>query len=601
MCKKKIIAVDYINLYTLASVVRCKPIKVIYLYDHAFLQKYYLYFLNLIVPNIYKINKSKINNKKSSSLYLKTTNKKQKIIKSNFDSSNKLKNFIFGYYYYQNIHPIVELKYMLESIEVDYIYINYRNYLRRLHVQDSFYKKIKYYFLPSFVHKKHKNFFYLYRWRYFYKKRVVINSIGLLIKTIFKYSIHLSNIERTDLISYTSNNKNKNSRADFFLKKDGFKYVTINPINLQVRDNKQNRHLYSLKFGRIYKSIFNILKNYKDVTKDENISMGLFIHILSLTKKIFFLKLLLNRTKAKVLYVSNAGCEISFLLEIIGHNSKDVVSVSSTRSLGYFPELFAVSDKRSDVFFSWGDYHRDLCLSHNADKINIISVGYLLDYSIDVMTKNTRKVIRLDKKYKIISVYDNVAAADGFLTYSEYNNFFCGLVHFMRANSNYKCIIKSKRLTSRRFLDKNISSDINDFGDRVLYLDGYSDIGPAMISDVVYGISMNTLSNMASLWGKKVFIYDENRTVNEKYLSKNVTVVNCIDDLMHKFNSTDFYDSSEECVSKIDPFCDGLAQERIAEYIEYLINFSSVEKNKRIKIANQKYSDKYGNNMVFHV
>ena len=217
------------------------------------------------------------------------------------------------------------------------------------------------------------------------------------------------------------------------------------------------------------------------------------------------------------------------------------------------------------------------------------------------MTKNTRKVIRLDKKYKIISVYDNVAAADGFLTYSEYNNFFCGLVHFMRANSNYKCIIKCKRLTSRRFLDKNISSDINDFGDRVLYLDGYSDIGPAMISDVVYGISMNTLSNMASLWGKKVFIYDENRTVNEKYLSKNVTVVNCIDDLMHKFNSTDFYDSSEECVSKIDPFCDGLAQERIAEYIEYLINFSSVEKNKRIKIANQKYSDKYGNNMVFHV
>ena len=50
--------------------------------------------------------------------------------------------------------------------------------------------------------------------------------------------------------------------------------------------------------------------------------------------------------------------------------------------------------------------------------------------------------------------------------------------------------------------------------------------------------------------------------------------------------------------SFIDPFVDGNAQHRIAEYIQLLLSSKSQSKSSMIRDTNNIYKDKYGDEMV---
>ena len=99
-------------------------------------------------------------------------------------------------------------------------------------------------------------------------------------------------------------------------------------------------------------------------------------------------------------------------------------------------------------------------------------------------------------------------------------------------------------------------------------------------------------------WGNKTIFYDESSFIDKNEISDNGLIITNYDELIPSLKALDKDSCLIDKDSCIDPFVDGNAQNRIAEYIQLLI--SSVEKSKSIMIreSNIIYKRRYGNDKV---
>ena len=106
--KSREILVDYLNLYTVIYIVFFRYTSISLIYKHKFLNNFYLYFL---IKLDIKIKYLKI--KYSSSDYKQYRDiavQKDYLTSKKFISNNFIGNYIYKSYFYERIHPLVELE-----------------------------------------------------------------------------------------------------------------------------------------------------------------------------------------------------------------------------------------------------------------------------------------------------------------------------------------------------------------------------------------------------------------------------------------------------------------------------------------------------------
>ena len=302
----------------------------------------------------------------------------------------------------------------------------------------------------------------------------------------------------------------------------------------------------------------------------------------------------------KIIFTCAEGAPIINILNILGYESNDVISLCSMWSLGYMPEFKNELYKGCDIFFSWGDLHDDSYLKCKSPFNSIVQTGYIGDYAINHMKKNHVDITQKlqTKDLKIIAVYDNVAFNDYLITYKQLHNFYKGVLSLLKEGS-FACIIKTKRKGSLyKDIDNNLLNEILGYKDRVMITDEKADLSPAFQSDLVYAFHQNSLGSVASVWGVKTVIYDESSFIDKKNISKNTRVINSYDELIPTIRLLDQFTSGIDRDSSIDPFVDGNAQLRISEYIQTLLNSQEKSKSIMIKKVNQIYKKSYGADKV---
>lgn len=600
------IAVDYLNIYTLFFIVVYKYKVVHILYKHKYLNRIYesiLKFLkkeiiyeNLTYPsdNIYIIKKIQI--------------EKELLINRNFIDNNLIRKYMYQKFYFDNIHSIVELKILLENKKLDRILINYPNYISCLTKKSSFYSKFKYYTLPSFVYINNRVHF----WRntYFYKNRFIIKSLIRVVSIIVNLRFSLKNYSQYDVLTYVKSKehlKKSGEQSNYmndldWIKNSSLKCLKLDPLTLYLINENDKSHLFTLKPQELITYIGSLFEIFKTIFLKNNTHILMLPYIFDNIKKIYFINKIIKNQEVKIIYTCYEGGSFANILNIIGYTSKKTISMNTTWSLTYFPVFSGGAYKNCDIFFAWGDYHRYLYLDSGSVYRSIVTTGYLGGYAIPYMKAKTKKILKKyeNKNYKLFAVYDNVVGDDGHITYIQLNDFYRGVLELLKRD-DYACIIKSKKDTLYKYLNKDLLYDINIYSEKIIFQNEHADLGPALLADFVYAFSMNSLGSIASTFGKETFLYDGNKIVHEnnKYLSKNVHIVCSSIDFIKKLDSYNNSIGYIDNYSGIDPFADENAQKRILEYVNLILISKSENKIDKIIEANDIYMLNYGQDKSF--
>ena len=603
--KNKSILVDYLNFYTILFIVFGKYSCVYLIYRHKFLNSIYDYFLRFLNVEItyLEINYSSSNYEE----YRQVSIEKDDISDLVYSGQDLLKNYLFKKYFYERIHPIVELKVFFGNLTIDRVLMNYDDYFY-LVKKEGFYKKVKYYNFPLLCN--FKSGYYDFSDVYLKKTKFLFRTYVLTLIKIFRFNFSFSSREPlTFNLLVASPCKNALFKDSFInnslhafdeLKLD---YAIIDPISLVIYTNERQKinHLYSVNFFQIFKVIKGIYKIYKELSTKRKVSLSFFIHLIEKSKDIFFLNKIINDLDVKVVFTCYEGSPIINLLNIIGYRSSKVFSLGATWSYGYMPHFLNELYKCCDIFFTWGDRQNINYIECKSPFRSLVNVGYIGDYAINFMKNKPDDEIEKLKNcgYKVIAVYDNVPSRDHFLTFTQFNNFYRGVLSLLREGS-FACVIKTKRLSLLfSTLDKNLLDDILSFGEKVIINTEIADLSPALKSDFTYAFNLSSLGTIASIWGKKTFFYDESGFVNESMFSKkNGQIITNFNDLVPCLKALDEVSEIVDKNSSVDPFVDGNAQFRITEYIQLILSLTGKSKQSIIEEVNIIYRKKYGNDTV---
>ena len=603
--KNKTILVDYLNFYTIFYIIFGKYSSVYLIYRHKFLNNIYVYFLRLLNVEItyQEINYSST----KSNEYRQVSIEKDYISSLVFSGQDLLKNYLYKRYFYERIHPIVELKVFFGSLSIDRVLMNYGDYFY-LFKKEGFYKKVKYYSLPLLCNVKSGK--YEFNSVYLKKIRFLFRAYVFSLVKIFRFNFSFSSREPlTFNLLVASPCKNALFKDSFInnslhaideLKLD---YAIIDPISLVIYTNERQKinHLYSVNFFQIFKAIKGIYKIYKELSTKRKLSFSFFLHLIEKSKDIFFINKAMSELDVKVVFTCYEGSPIINLLNLVGYRSDKVFSMGLTWSLGHTPNFIHELYKCCDIFFTWGKRQNFHYIECKSPFRSLVTVGYIGDYAINFMKNRPDNEIEKLKNcgYKVIAVYDNAPALDCFLTYREFNNFYRGVLSLLREGS-FACVIKTKRMnTLVKQLDKNLMDDILSFGEKVIITTERADLSPALKSDFIYALNLSSLGSIASIWGKKTFFYDETGFVNEGMISnKNAKIITNFEDVVPCLKALDKVSEVVDKSSTVDPFVDGNAQFRMTEYIQIILSLTGKSKPSIIEEANIIYKGKYGNDKV---
>ena len=326
----KSILIDYLNFYTILYIIFNKY-KVVYIFSkHIFLENFYrrlLGFFDISLKNL-SINYSSKDTSKYSEIV------KEKIVLSDqFCFDNKLlTDFLYKSFFYQRIHPVVELKVFFGNINFDKILINYADYFYLLENKEGFYKKIKYYRLPLLTSSEGK--YFIYRSIYFDQMKFFVRSYFYSFFKILKFSFTTKKIFDAEIL--IASDKKKSFEYDNFheFKISNVDYNVFDPTCLTLYSKKNQNHLYTIQSKDFIKTIQEIFKIQKSFLGNRKVKLSLYLYLLENAKNIFFLKKILTKTKVKIIYCSYEGSILVDLLSILGYTSTNLISLRSTWSLG---------------------------------------------------------------------------------------------------------------------------------------------------------------------------------------------------------------------------------------------------------------------------
>ena len=594
--KNKSILVDYLNFYTTIYIILFQYKTIYLLNKHNFLNGLYFSFLKLFKTDISYLNI--LYPSSNFDHYQNISNEKDFLTDQDFLTHSLLHNYLYKKYFYERIHPIVEMKVFVGDLKFDRVLINYSDFFYLLK-KEGFYKKVRYYSLPLFA-SYHSEF----AWNKVYSRRLyfIARTYFVSVLKILRFSLVIKSPHLSNVLIASKFKSSFITDSFYAFDKSHINYMVIEPdtLNIFSSQGKKISHLYAIKFSEIFKTVKGIYKVYSEFSIKSSRKMSLNLHILEQAKNIFFLKQVIHNSKVKLIYTCYEGSPIINILNLLGYESDNVISLSSMWSLGYMPEFLHELYKGCDIFFPWGEKQSMNYLKCKSPFRSLVKVGYLGDYAVKfMMNKPEENIQRLKNSgYKVVAVYDNVAFEDYLVTRSQLHNFYKGVLNLLQEES-YACVIKIKyKNLLYQYVDKNLVDKILSYSGKVIFISEKSDLTPAFKSDFVYAFHQSSLGSIASIWGKKTIFYDESSFIDKNDNSTNSYIITNCDQLIPCLKALDKDSSKIDRASYIDPFVDGNAQNRIVSYINALLSSKEKSKLDIIREANSMFKKEYGNDKI---
>lgn len=306
-------------------------------------------------------------------------------------------------------------------------------------------------------------------------------------------------------------------------------------------------------------------------------------------------------------------------------NFLNSISIGKERSIlnEKYPQGF-LSYYPNDIFFTWGNRSlKNYLNSYNLKRNIIISGHATMSKKLHHIKSNDLELNNFKKNYKNkLLIIDNMHSFNKSLSgqniYTPFmENFLEFFIKLVKEDKNYAVLYKIKDKKSiTNFQNYNLHDQIKSISDRFIILDDPVNTDPYMFAqfcDLSISINVHLSTSIIenAICGYKSIHYDFMNT--EKYefelykFGKNKIIFNNFDtfknELLKYFSNnsidTDF-GNWKKTINKFDPFCDFLGNERIREYITDLKNFYDKNNNKNlsIKLANNNYVKKYGNDKI---
>lgn len=264
-----------------------------------------------------------------------------------------------------------------------------------------------------------------------------------------------------------------------------------------------------------------------------------------------------------------------------------------------------------DTFFVWGKrYEKGLSGEHSGIG-NFIQTGYIFDYTFNNLkdkSKSLKDALRKHSVSYIIGVFDEFIggcfAAPQLKCYK-------AILAYAQGHPDIGILIKPKREANERQLRSSVETaeliaDLEKQG-RIMILDNRkypAEVGQA--SDIVIGLTPDSTAGLeCALAGIPMVVYDIYSMKFHPYYEWGYNKV-IFDDIQHllellnankeKPGSIPKFADWSTVLDTVDPFRDGLANQRIGTYIKTLLSKfdEGSSKEEAINAANRVYADRFG-------
>jgi hypothetical protein len=611
--KKKVI-IDYLNLTSVFYIIkndRHSDVIVLMKSESKFLELLFIKILNFLQIS-YKFEEmifAKLP-QNPTSIVLKKNERLAKQISEKFYSNSSLKidnvfNFTIDESIYYSLWRLVSLEVYasLYYKDINKIYISaplniflLRKYFKSECIYESLIE-VSFYSAIGRI----KDYGYAFR-----KKKYPLSFLGerisrvlYFLRIIFLLSVSFKkNNHQIDALLFSHDQKKYKwlgvySITDYL----NFKFRVVLPDNIvgNGKDKFKANSVNWKKIGSYYVHMFIGVKKFSWAFK---VSLDLFNDLLIAWKYSFFIKNLYKTNNVKLVFA--AGFESVFFRAAIAiaSDSKEMISLDSTSSLGEYPtESCGSWRKFTDRFFVWGRWHYDLAKASKDNSSGYIISGYLYDDRISIMHqegKLFKKEHTLQYKH-IITIFDTTIDQD---------HSFSGDVIFRYIDSildlakefNALVVLKTKKNNSG--YEKLIQSHENV---QIIIHDEYGSLVSSLVSDLVIGLSASTPAAISSTYGKNVIFYDPSNVVWSKWIDHSLpTVIHTLDELKIIARRVLLNPQDQETfnLNSLDPFADGKSQYRIANYMNNVFDNLYLGKNIALDLADENYMKEWGDDKV---
>jgi len=404
---------------------------------------------------------------------------------------------------------------------------------------------------------------------------------------------------------------NKSNSAIYFIHNESDQeYINANKLlDKKNSDFMSVYHDYTYDNGKQYGKLGVLGSNYFEYLECMLCGVQIFRNLIEFNPVVFYsligcwrdlylLKKIYHYCNIKYVY-SHYESNIAHMALASAKDDDQIASFAAVWSGGYFPSDMAVTQhKYSDRFFIWGDWHRELFEASSDQSDKYVEVGYIGDHEISAMIdpEKTVEVVQKNNYNKIIALYDTSMFHDLFFCEKALLSILDVLLE-LAVMSNYLIILKTKHKTNVLIKNK-----LKRYRKHLVINDKKGDLSPALISDLVIGISLSTPVMLAASYGKNILLYDNadigwsrfedmfgrdlivnNEIELEESVKKRLKTEHCLPNNVSRYNTG--IDTS-------------VAQKKMSDYIGWYVSSSGKNKYASLRYADNKYMKKYMNHKV---
>jgi hypothetical protein len=274
-----------------------------------------------------------------------------------------------------------------------------------------------------------------------------------------------------------------------------------------------------------------------------------------------------------------------------------------------------------DVYFSWGPYYKEVFQALPSLTEYLIYCGYIYDSTFSPGRDRAlahRKALSEQNVDFVITYFDEQYSKDGCYAKSSLEGLYSLLFSELISDTRLGLIIKRKRDASFSRLDNagvdSLFRQALRSGRCVVFSEGQFPNEAAQASDLAIGLGVfNTAALEAYLSGVPFMTFDSCNMKSHPYYNSGYNKIvfddfNCLIRAVREARKAcggpflRGLSVDSDLISRIDPFRDGRASERVGAYLKYLLDgFTRGEgRYTALSNANKTYSEKFGTDKVLN-
>ncbi len=513
-------------------------------------------------------------------------------------------------FFVDHIGKMVEIKAILEKLDqlenASAIFLNYPNLLKRLKPNDPGYKKFIFYQCkeePDYEFERYSRRFNhpeLEREpaRILRKCFDIARSIQVVSGKAFKE--RLRPFRGVSVLHISEPPELRKSETDFLQWVPG-SHCHFDPRNSTVNVQGFSAPFYILdRRGLVAYTAFLFFQFIRIQCKYANSWLS-FPTTVAMLKDWFFIRTWYNRLEPKFFFALFDVSSI-YVFFYLARKSPAMVSMASTWSLPGFHEYGLVYNYGGDVFLGWGSAYAELLRASYDSSRFLVKIGYIGGSEFQTNPEEIKKFREDypdDNRTRVV-FFDNVFAQNHWMTENLIQKIFSAFADLLREKKIYLFLKMKKALHLKKY-PVAVRRILDEYSADICISTLPKDHRFFSVADLVVGQSWSSLAFISGIQGIPAWLCDD--TIVPENISEKCKLVKLVapEELtkeLYAFHRNEASRKPQKC-DFVDPFADGAAQRRIAEYINSISNGDeNLSRDERLVNANRLYCSIWGDDTV---